>query len=573
MSNADTDDKESGDAADKSRDFLREEIDKDLADGRYKGVITRFPPEPNAYLTIGNAKAICVNFGIAEEFGGQCNLRFDDTNPAKEEQEYVDGIKEDIRWLGFDWGEHEYYASDYFPQLYDWAVELTKKGLAYVDDQTADEIRENRGTLKEPGKDSPYRERSIEENLDLLARMKAGEFPDGAKVLRAKIDMTSPNINLRDPVMYRILHMEHQNTGNEWCIYPIYDWAHGQSDSLEGVTHSMCSHEFINNRPLYDWYIENLGIFPSRQIEYARGNITYTALSKRYDRQLVAEGHADGWDDPRLYTLRSLRRRGCPPEAIRRFWTEVGIARRPNNIEISLLEFCIRDQLNKTAPRRMAVLNPLKVVIENYPEGESEELDAVNNPEDESAGTRKVPFSRELYIERDDFMEDPPRKFFRLAPGREVRLRYAYFITCTEVIKDDKGEIIELRCTYDPETRGGNAPDGRKVKATMHWVSALHAIEAEIRLYDRLFNVENPLKAPEGGSWIDNLNPDSLQVLNPCYLEPALAKAEPGSNCQFERLGYFCADSKDHTAEKPVFNRTVTLRDSWARAQKQQGKK
>jgi len=573
MSNADTDDKESGDAADKSRDFLREEIDKDLADGRYKGVITRFPPEPNAYLTIGNAKAICVNFGIAEEFGGQCNLRFDDTNPAKEEQEYVDGIKEDIRWLGFDWGEHEYYASDYFPQLYDWAVELTKKGLAYVDDQTADEIRENRGTLKEPGKDSPYRERSIEENLDLLARMKAGEFPDGAKVLRAKIDMTSPNINLRDPVMYRILHMEHQNTGNEWCIYPIYDWAHGQSDSLEGVTHSMCSHEFINNRPLYDWYIENLGIFPSRQIEFARGNITYTALSKRYDRQLVAEGHADGWDDPRLYTLRSLRRRGCPPEAIRRFWTEVGIARRPNNIEISLLEFCIRDQLNKTAPRRMAVLNPLKVVIENYPEGESEELDAVNNPEDESAGTRKVPFSRELYIERDDFMEDPPRKFFRLAPGREVRLRYAYFITCTEVIKDDKGEIIELRCTYDPETRGGNAPDGRKVKATMHWVSALHAIEAEIRLYDRLFNVENPLKAPEGGSWIDNLNPDSLQVLNPCYLEPALAKAEPGSNCQFERLGYFCADSKDHTAEKPVFNRTVTLRDSWARAQKQQGKK
>ena len=573
MSNADTDNKESGDAADKSRDFLREEIDKDLADGRYKGVITRFPPEPNAYLTIGNAKAICVNFGIAEEFGGQCNLRFDDTNPAKEEQEYVDGIKEDIRWLGFDWGEHEYYASDYFPQLYDWAVELTKKGLAYVDDQTADEIRENRGTLKEPGKDSPHRERSIEENLDLLARMKAGEFPDGAKVLRAKIDMTSPNINLRDPVMYRILHMEHQNTGNEWCIYPIYDWAHGQSDSLEGVTHSMCSHEFINNRPLYDWYIENLGIFPSRQIEFARGNITYTALSKRYDRQLVAEGHADGWDDPRLYTLRSLRRRGCPPEAIRRFWTEVGIARRPNNIEISLLEFCIRDQLNKTAPRRMAVLNPLKVVIENYPEGESEELDAVNNPEDESAGTRKVPFSRELYIERDDFMEDPPRKFFRLAPGREVRLRYAYFITCTEVIKDDKGEIIELRCTYDPETRGGNAPDGRKVKATMHWVSALHAIEAEIRLYDRLFNVENPLKAPEGGSWIDNLNPDSLQVLNPCYLEPALAKAEPGSNCQFERLGYFCADSKDHTAEKPVFNRTVTLRDSWARAQKQQGKK
>ena len=561
------------DEAQKSRDFLREEIDKDLAEGRYKGVITRFPPEPNAYLTIGHTKAICINFGIAEEFGGQYNLRFDDTNPAKEEQEYVDAIKEDIRWLGFEWGEHEYYASDYFPQLYEWAIALIEKGLAYVDDQTADEIRENRGTLKDPGKDSPYRERSIEENLDLFARMKAGEFSDGAKVLRAKIDMASSNINLRDPVMYRILHIEHHRAGNEWCIYPIYDWAHGQSDSLEGVTHSMCSHEFINNRPLYDWYIEKLGIFPSRQIEFARGNITYTALSKRYDRQLIEEGHADGWDDPRLYTLRGLRRRGCPPEAIRRFWTEVGIARRPNNIDISLLEFCIRDQLNKTATRRMGVLDPLKVVIENYPEGESEELQAINNPEDESAGTRAVPFSRELYIERDDFMEDPPRKFFRLAPGREVRLRYAYFITCTEVIKDDNGEIVELRCTYDPATRGGNAPDGRKVKATMHWVSAQHAVEAEVRLYDRLFKAENPLKAPEGGTWTDNLNPDSLQVLNPCYLEPSLASTEPGSSCQFERLGYFCADSKDHTAEKPVFNRTVTLRDSWARAQKQQQQK
>ena len=561
------------DEAQKSRDFLREEIDKDLAEGRYKGVITRFPPEPNAYLTIGHTKAICINFGIAEEFGGQYNLRFDDTNPAKEEQEYVDAIKEDIRWLGFEWGEHEYYASDYFPQLYEWAIALIEKGLAYVDDQTADEIRENRGTLKDPGKDSPYRERSIEENLDLFARMKAGEFSDGAKVLRAKIDMASSNINLRDPVMYRILHIEHHRAGNEWCIYPIYDWAHGQSDSLEGVTHSMCSHEFINNRPLYDWYIEKLGIFPSRQIEFARGNITYTALSKRYDRQLIEEGHADGWEDPRLYSLRGLRRRGCPPAAIRRFWTEVGIARRPNNIDISLLEFCIRDQLNKTATRRMGVLDPLKVVIENYPEGESEELQAINNPEDESAGTRAVPFSRELYIERDDFMEDPPRKFFRLAPGREVRLRYAYFITCTEVIKDDNGEIVELRCTYDPATRGGNAPDGRKVKATMHWVSAQHAVEAEVRLYDRLFKVENPLKAPEGGAWTDNLNPDSLQVLNPCYLEPSLASTEPGSSCQFERLGYFCADSKDHTAEKPVFNRTVTLRDSWARAQKQQQQK
>ena len=561
------------DKAEKSRDFLREEIDQDLANGRYDKVITRFPPEPNAYLTIGNAKAICINFGIAEEFGGQCNLRFDDTNPAKEEQEYVDGIMADIRWLGFEWGEHEYYASDYFGQLYDWAVALIERGLAYVDDQTADEIRANRGTPKESGKDSPYRDRSVAENLDLFARMKNGEFPDGAKVLRAKIDMAASSTFLRDPVMYRILHMEHQRTGNEWCIYPLYDWAHGQSDSIEGVTHSLCSHEFTNNRPLYDWYIKTLGIYPSRQIEFARGHITYTALSKRYDRQLVAEGHADGWDDPRLYTLRGLRRRGCPPEAIRRFWDEVGVARRPNNIDISLFEFCIRDQLNKTAPRRMGVLEPLKVVIENYPEGESEELEAINNPEDESAGTRQVPFSRELYIEREDFMEDPPRKFFRLAPGREVRLRYAFFITCNEVIKDNNGEVVELRCTYDPATRGGDAPDGRKVKATLHWVSVPHAVKAEIRLYDRLFKVENPLKEPEGGTWIDNLNPDSLKVLDPCYLEPALAAAEPGSSCQFERLGYFCADSKDHTAAKPVFNRTVTLRDTWARMQKQQGKK
>ena len=555
------------------RDFLREEIANDLQDGRCEKVVTRFPPEPNAYLTIGHTKAICINFGIAEEYGGQCNLRFDDTNPAKEDQEYVDAIKEDIRWLGFEWGEHEYYASDYFEQLYQWASQLIKEGLAYVDDQSADEIRANRGTLTEPGTASPYRDRSVEENLDLFARMKNGEFPDGSRVLRAKIDMASPNINLRDPVMYRILHMAHHRTGDQWCIYPIYDWAHGQSDSIEGVTHSLCSHEFINNRPLYDWYIERLKIFPSRQTEFARGNITYTALSKRYDRQLIEEGHANGWDDPRLYTLRGLRRRGCPPEAIRRFWTEVGVARRPNNIDISLLEYCIRDQLNKTALRRMAVLDPLKVVIENYPEDQSEELEAINNPEDPEAGTRSIPFSRELYIEREDFMEDPPRKFFRLAPGREVRLRYAYFITCTEFIKDAEGKVVELRCTYDPATRGGDAPDGRKVKATLHWVSAADAVEAEIRLYDRLFKVENPLKAPADGTWLDNLNPDSLQVLNPCYLEPSLAATEPGFSCQFERLGYFCADLKDHTPEKPVFNRTVTLRDIWARLQKQQGKK
>ncbi len=555
------------------RDFLREEIANDLQDGRCDRVVTRFPPEPNAYLTIGHTKAICINFGIAEEYGGQCNLRFDDTNPAREDQEYVDAIKEDIRWLGFEWGEHEYYASDYFEQLYQWASQLIKEGLAYVDDQSADEIRANRGTLTEPGTASPYRDRSVEENLDLFARMKNGEFPDGSRVLRARIDMASPNINLRDPVMYRILHMAHHRTGDQWCIYPIYDWAHGQSDSIEGVTHSLCSHEFINNRPLYDWYIEKLKIFPSRQTEFARGNITYTALSKRYDRQLIEEGHADGWDDPRLYTLRGLRRRGCPPEAIRRFWTEVGVARRPNNIDISLLEYCIRDQLNKTALRRMAVLDPLKVVIENYPEDQSEELEAINNPEDPGAGTRSIPFSRELYIEREDFMEDPPRKFFRLAPGREVRLRYAYFITCTEVIKDAEGKVVELRCSYDPATRGGDAPDGRKVKATLHWVSAADAVEAEIRLYDRLFKVENPLKAPADGTWLDNLNPDSLQVLNPCYLEPSLAATEPGFSCQFERLGYFCADLKDHTPEKPVFNRTVTLRDIWARLQKQQGKK
>ncbi len=569
MSDAKTDrDSEQG-GNEAGRDFLREEIDGDLNSGRYKAVVTRFPPEPNAYMTIGNAKAICINFGIAAEYGGRCHLRFDDTNPAREEQEFVDAIREDIRWLGFDWGQHEYYASDYFPQLYDWAVALIRKGLAYVDDQSPDEIRANRGTLTEPGTNSPNRERTIEENLDLFERMKKGEFPDGAKVLRAKIDMTSANINLRDPVMYRILHMHHHRSGDQWCIYPMYDWAHGQSDSLEGITHSMCSYEFANNRPLYEWFIEQLGIFPSRQIEFARGNITYTALSKRYIREMMEKGIISDWDDPRTYTLRGLRRLGCPPEAVRRFWREVGIAKRDNNIDIALLEYCMRDQLNKTAPRRMAVLRPLKVVIENYSEGDGELLEAVNNPEDESAGTRQVPFSRELYIEREDFMEDPPRKFFRLAPGREVRLRYAYFITCTEVVKDASGEVVELRCTYDPATRGGDAPDGRKVKATLHWVSAQHATQAEVRLYDRLFKVENPRKFAEGGSIIDNVNPDSLEIISPAYLEPALAEAAPGDAFQFERIGYFCADAKDHTGERPVFNRTVTLRDTWARVQKQ----
>ena len=569
MSDAKTHRDGSQEEAESARDFLREEIDNDLNSGRYQHVITRFPPEPNAYMTIGNAKAICINFGIASEMGGRCHLRFDDTNPAREEQEFVDAIKEDIRWLGFDWGEHEYYASDYFPQLYAWAVQLIEKGLAYVDDQSAEEIRANRGTLTEPGTNSPNRERTVEENLDLFERMKNGEFPDGAKVLRAKIDMASANINLRDPVMYRILHMHHHRSGDQWCIYPMYDWAHGQSDSLEGVTHSMCSYEFVNNRPLYEWFIEQLSIFPSRQIEFARGNITYTALSKRYIREMMEQGIIRDWDDPRTYTLRGLRRLGCPPEAVRRFWREVGVAKRDNNIDIALLEYCMRDQLNKTALRRMAILRPLKVVIENYPEGESELLEAVNNPEDEGAGMRQVPFSRELYIERDDFMEDPPRKFFRLAPGREVRLRYAYFITCTEVTKDDNDEVVELRCTYDPATRGGGSPDGRKVKATLHWVSATHAVQAEARLYDRLFNVENPRKFPEGGSIIDNVNSDSLEVISPVYLEPSLAEAQAGDAYQFERIGYFCADSRDHTSERLVFNRTVTLRDTWARVQKQ----
>ena len=553
------------------RDFLREAVAADTDSGRYDGrVVTRFPPEPNGYLHVGHGKAICVNFGIAADFGGRCNLRFDDTNPAREEQEFVDAQMEDIRWLGFDWGERELYASDYFEQLYDWACELIGKGLAYVDDQSAEEIRRTRGTLTEPGRDSPFRGRTPEENLDLFARMRAGEFGDGEKVLRARIDMASPNLVLRDPVMYRILRAPHQRTGERWCIYPMYDWAHGQSDSIEGVTHSLCTLEFEANRPLYDWYIEQLGIFPSRQIEYARGNLTYTITHKRHLTRLIESGRLSGWDDPRMPTLRGMRRRGVPPQAIRRFWSEVGVAKRDNNIDVSLLEFCIRDHLNKVATRAMGVVRPLKVVITNYPEGESEKLEAVNNPEDESAGTRLIPFGRELWIEADDFMEDPPRRFFRLAPGREVRLRYAYFITCDEVVKDAAGHVVELRCSYDPATRGGDAPDGRKVKATLHWVSAAHAIEAEVRLYDRLFRVEDPLDAADGEDWMDNLNPDSLEVLPRCWLEPGLAAAAPGATVQFERLGYFCADP-DSTPARPVFNRTVTLRDAWANIRKRGG--
>jgi glutaminyl-tRNA synthetase len=549
-----------------STDFIRGNIAADVEAGYNNGnVITRFPPEPNGYLHIGHVKAIALNFDVAEEFGGTCNLRFDDTNPAREEQEYVDAQKEDIHWLGFDWEEREQYASDYFDQLYEWAVKLIEKNLAYIDDQTPDQIRENRGSFTEPGKESPYRNRSIEENIDLFERMKNGEFPDGSCVLRAKIDMASPNINMRDPVMYRIRHLNHQRTGDKWCIYPMYDWTHGLSDALETVTHSLCDLDFENHRPLYDWYIEQLGIFSPRQIEFARGNITYTITSKRRLRRLVEGGYVNGWDDPRMPTLRGLRRRGYTPESIRQFWKDVGIAKRENNIDIAKLESCLRNHLNKVAPRVMSVLNPLKVVIDNCPEGQSEELDAINNPEDPDAGSRQVPFSRELYIERDDFMEDPPRKFFRLSPGREVRLRYAYFITCTEVVKDEDGEIVELRCTYDPATRGGDAPDGRKVKATLHWVSAAHALEAEVHLYDRLFSVPEPGKKRD---LLADINPDSLQVLPTCYIEPSLKDANPGAVYQFERLGYFCVDP-DSSADKPTFNRTVPLRDTWAKLQTQ----
>ena len=549
-------------STERSLNFLEEIIEKSLADGAVKQIHTRFPPEPNGYLHIGHAKSICLNFGLAKRYGGLCNLRFDDTNPVKEDVEYVDSIKEDVNWLGFQWAE-EHYASDYFEQLYDWAVELIRKGKAYVDDQSQEEIRLNRGTVTVPGKESPWRNRSVEENLDLFARMRAGEFADGEKVLRAKIDMAHPNMLLRDPIMYRILHSEHHRTGDKWCIYPMYDYAHGQSDSIEGITHSICTLEFDVHRPLYDWFIQQLGIFESHQYEFARLNLTYTMMSKRKLLQCVQEGIVMGWDDPRMPTICGLRRRGYTPESIRMFADKVGVAKRDNVIDLGLLEFCVREDLNKRAERRMAVLNPIKVVITNYPEGETEMISCVNNPEDESAGHREVPFSREVYIERDDLMEVPPKKYFRLSPGNEVRLRYAYLIRCNEVVKNEQGEIVELRCTYDPMSKGGQSSDGRKVKGVIHWVSAPHAKEAEIRLFDRLFTRESLDDIEEGKTFKDYLNPASLTVVKG-YVEPSLAGTAPGSKYQFERIGYFCAD-KDSSVEKPVFNRTVTLKDSWSK--------
>ena len=555
-------------AAPERLDFVRQIVADDCASGKWDGrVVTRYPPEPNGHLHIGHAVHICLNFRLAAEFGGTCHLRFDDTNPLAEEQEFVDAIQADIRWLGWDWGDNLFFASDYFSRLYDWAVQLIKAGKAYVDDQSAELVSRNRGTLTSPGTDSPYRGRSVEENLDLLARMKAGEFPDGSRVLRAKIDMASPNVLLRDPVMYRIMHATHYRTGDEWCIYATYDWAHGQSDSIERITHSICTLEFENHRPLYDWYLDSLGVYHPQQIEYARINVSYTLTSKRKLRRLVEDGHVTGWDDPRMPTVSGLRRRGYTPEAIQDFAKVAGVSKVNTTMAVELLEHCLRQDLNKHSPRVMAVLDPLKVVITNYPEGESEQLEAINNPEDESAGTREVPFSRELYIEREDFMEDPPKKFFRLAPGREVRLRYAYFITCTDVVKDADGNVTELHCTYDPATRGGDAPDGRKVKATLHWVSAAHAAAAEVRLYGHLFIKEDPEDVGDGEDFTVNLNPDSLVTLTGCMLEPSAATAQPGDRYQFERKGYFCVDS-DSSAERLIFNRTVTLKDTWAKVQK-----
>jgi len=548
--------------------FVRDIILDDLKTHKFSGrVQTRFPPEPNGYLHIGHAKAICLDFGLADEFGGHTNLRFDDTNPEKEETEYVDSIMEDVKWLGFQW-DGLFYASDYFDQLYEWAVQLIKAGKAYVDDLTADEIRKYRGTLTEPGKDSHFRNRSVEENLALFERMRAGEFPDGSRTLRAKIDMASPNFNMRDPVMYRILHADHHRTGSKWPIYPMYDFAHGQSDSLEQVTHSMCTLEFEDHRPLYNWFIKELGIFPSQQIEFDRLNLTYTLLSKRKLHQLVRESRVSGWDDPRMPTLSGIRRRGYTPEAIRNFCGAIGVSKTTGSIELAMLEHFVREDLNKRAPRAMAVLRPLKVVIDNYPENQTEEMDAVNNPEDPSAGSRKIPFSRTLYIEQDDFREIPPPKYFRLSPGREVRLRYGYFVTCTSVVKNDKGEVIEVHCTYDPATRGGNnPPDGRKVKSTIHWVSAAHAVNAEVRIYENLFSKEDPNQTEEGQDFTANLNPNSLEVLTDCKLEPSLASTVPGNRYQFERLGYFCVDL-DSALGKPVFNRTVALKDTWAKIEK-----
>jgi glutaminyl-tRNA synthetase len=558
------------DETNRTPNFIRNLMIEDLKNGKHAKIITRFPPEPNGYLHIGHAKSICLNFGLAGEFNGQCNLRFDDTNPTKEEQEYVDSILQDVRWLGFDWGQHLYYASDYFEQMFGYALQLIKSGRAYVDDLTADQIREYRGTLTRPGKESPYRNRAIEENLDLFARMRKGEFPDGSKVLRAKIDMNSPNLNLRDPVMYRILHASHHRTGDTWCIYPMYDWAHGLEDSIEGITHSICTLEFEDHRPLYDWYLEHLGVYHPQQIEFARLNLNYTMMSKRKLLELVEGGHVRGWDDPRMPTISGMRRRGYTPESIRDFAERIGVAKGDSMVDAALLEHCLREDLNKRAPRHMAVLHPLKVVIDNYPGGQSEELDAVNNPEDPEKGTRKVPFSRVLYIERDDFREIPPPKFYRLSPGVEVRLRYAYYIRCNSVVKDQRtGEIVELHCTYDPATKGGDSPDGRKVKATLHWVSAEQAITAEVRLYDRLFTKEDPGDVPEGADYQSFLNPNSLEVVKSCYLEPNLSGVKPGYKCQFERLGYFCVDT-DSKEDALVFNRTVTLKDTWAKIAKKQ---
>lgn len=556
------------DASSPRLDFIRELIEEHNRTGRFgQRVHTRFPPEPNGYLHLGHAKSICLNFGLALEYGGKANMRFDDTNPVKEEQEYVDNILADVRWLGFDWEDRLFYASDYFDQLYQWAIQLIKMGKAYVDDLTADQIREYRGTLTQPGKDSPFRNRSVEENLALFEQMKNGDFPDGSRVLRARIDMASPNINLRDPVLYRILHAEHHRTGDKWCIYPMYDWAHGQSDSLEGITHSICTLEFEDHRPLYEWFIDTLGIHKPQQIEFARLNLTRTVMSKRKLIKLVQDNYVRGWDDPRMPTISGARRRGYPPAAIREFVSATGVAKSNGTVEYAMLEYYIRQDLNKTSPRVMAVIKPLKVVITNYPEGQVEEFDAVNNPEDPSAGTRKVPFSKVLYIEQDDFMENPPNKFFRLAPGREVRLRYAYFIKCENVVKDADGNITEVHCTYDPTTRGGDAPDGRKVKATIHWVSAAHAIQSEVRLYESLYTVENPNDLPEGKEFTDFINPNSLQVVSNAQVEPSLKTAQAGQRFQFERLGYYCVDP-DTTTSQLVFNRTVTLKDEWAKVQK-----
>ncbi|MHC4083244.1 MAG: glutamine--tRNA ligase/YqeY domain fusion protein [Planctomycetota bacterium] len=552
-----------------SLDFIRETIADDLRTNKFGGrVVTRFPPEPNGYLHIGHAKSICLNFGISAENGGHFHLRFDDTNPTKEEQEFVKAIKKDVLWLGFDWGEHEYFASDYYEQLYEYAVKLIKKGKAYVCDLSPDEIREHRGTLTRPGRESPHRNRTVQENLDLLERMRAGEFPDGSRTLRAKIDMSSPNLNLRDPVLYRILKATHHRTGDAWCIYPMYDFAHGQSDSIEGITHSLCTLEFEDHRPLYDWLLDELEIHHPQQIEFARLNLNYVVISKRKMRHLVEQGHVNGWDDPRMPTLVGLRRRGYTPQAIRALCDRVGVTKYNSTTDMALLEHCLRADLNLRAPRVMGVLRPLRVVIENYPTDEIDQLDAVNNPEDPKAGTRKIPFSRELYIERDDFRADPPKKFYRLAPGREVRLRYAYFITCTDVVKDASGEVTELRCTYDPATRGGDAPDGRKVKSTLHWVSARQSLPAEVRLYDRLFSVPNPGQAT--GNYLDDLNPNSLEILTDCRVEAGLGDKCPGYQCQFERQGYFCIDP-DSSGDRLVFNRTVALRDTWARIQKATG--